>query len=544
MKTVNDLFVLDDLQNATVLAGHEGLVREVKLVNISDAPDSVRFLKPDHLLLTSGYGFKDDPSALCHLIEEMNTLGCSGLLIKIKRFLMRLPDEVLALADRLSFPIIDVPASLPMGEVSYHILNFLNDQKAETLHYALHVHREFSEMMMKGYSLPSLVEQLGYFLQRPVLLLNHRGEKLAQGHKFSKRPMVELETEILEKVNENFTEAQKGVTFDLQAETNRQITTYPIKTRRQSPSILIIVDALTLDYPASELGIKQVCNVISFTLIKEEAIEENSRVYKDHFFADLIKEKIHSKEEILSRCEEYGLRSDIKTVCIVCSLDCGEEEYPASLVKDSFGELNSLIYEQLEDELIREKMTSAIFRKESYFVVLLQFPHYTEVEMNHVKEFLENVQANYQGDCSISFGISNWVQSPTELPVVYREAVESLNNGYDLNLSGFNNFYKTRDIKELFSMIPKEHLTDFYENTMKSLSYPNSNEEEDLVKTIKVYCDSQCEISEASRRLFIHRNTVKYRIAKAEELLNCTFSDPSDSLRVRTAFVIRSLLTE
>lgn len=544
MKTVQDLFILDDLKNARILSGHEGLDREVKLINISDAPDSIRFLKPNHLLLTSGYGFKDDPSELYPILEEMNAMGCAGLMIKLQRYLFELPDDVLALADRLAFPIIDIPASYPMGEVSYNILNYLNEQKAETLHYALHIHREFSEMLMKGYNIPSLVEQLGYFLQRPVLLLNHRGEKIAYGHQFNKQSMFQLEKEILDKVHHQLSKAQQGTTFDVQAETTRQISTYPIPTRRKKSSVLVIVDAATLPYPSTELGIQQVCNVISFALIKAEDIDENSKKFKNTFFADLIQGKIQSSEEIISRCKSYGLRSDMKTVCIVSHLDCYDDNPPSSSVigYDSFKELHSQIYEHLEDELIHAHMTSTIFTKDNYFVMLLQYPHYTEIEIKNVKTFLENLQKNLQDDWSISFGVSNQVQSATEIPVAYREAVESLNNGYDLNKTGFIKFYNIREIKELLNMVPKEHLTEFYENTMLKLAYPKSNEDKDLIETVRVYLDAQTEISQTSRRLYIHRNTVKYRIAKAEELLHCSFSDPSDNLRVRTALLVGSLL--
>jgi len=83
-----------------------------------------------------------------------------------------------------------------------------------------------------------------------------------------------------------------------------------------------------------------------------------------------------------------------------------------------------------------------------------------------------------------------------------------------------------------------------YENTLKSIAYPKTKEEQELVKTIQVYLDAQCEYSETSRKLFVHRNTVKYRIEKTEELLNCSLRDPADSLRIRVALIIGSILKE
>ncbi len=90
-----------------------------------------------------------------------------------------------------------------LGEVSRHILNYLNDHEAEQLYYALHVQKEFSNMLIKGYSLSALLEQLGHLLARPALLLNHRGEKIAQSHDFLKESMKEIKQEILQKVKED-----------------------------------------------------------------------------------------------------------------------------------------------------------------------------------------------------------------------------------------------------------------------------------------------------------------------------------------------------
>lgn len=543
LKTVNDLFILEGMEDATVLAGHRGLTRPVQFVNISDAPDIIDFSGENHLLLTTAYAFKDDPQKLSDLIRQMNALNCSGLVIKLKRFLIELPEEVRLLANELSFPIIDLPMDYTLGEVSYHILNFLNNHKAEQLYYALHVHNEFSDMLIKGFSLSSIVEQLGYFLKRPVLLLNHRGEKLAHGHDFRKNTMKQIEEEIIDKVRDNITAAREGTSFNIPSDLDRTVKTFPIPTQRQQPSILAIIDAQSLPYPSSQLAIEQACNVISFTLIKEQAIEENARLYKNNFFADLIEGRINSENEILSRCDFYGLENDLKTICIVCNIDPKEDDFAGIHDHEKMvSELHNSIYDLLEDEMIDAQMRGTLFTKEKFFVMLIQFEDYTDEETAIIQKFLEETQAHIANECDLSFGISNQVQSPTSIPVAYHEAVEAINSGYDMKMEKFIRFYKVREIKELLSMIPQNNLRELYENTLKTLAYPKTKEDEELLKTIQVFLDSQCEISETSRKLFIHRNTVKYRIEKTEAITELSFQDPSDSLRVRVALLIGTLL--
>ena len=544
MKTLNNLFILEAMKDCTVIAGHRGLTKNVQSVNISDTPDVIQFLDNNHLLLTSGYAFKDDAQELCKLIRQMHDLNCTGIVIKINRFLKELPEEVKLLANELAFPIIDLPTDLTLGELSRHILNYLNDDKAEQLYYALHVQKQFSDMMFKEYSLNSLVEQLGHFLDRPVMLLNHRGEKIAHSHDFRKESMQTVEEEIVHAIKSDLPRGRQGGTFKISTGEGISIATFPVQTKRQHNSMLVMLDASTLPYPSSQMAIEQAGNVISFTIIKEQAIEENTRLLKNNFFADLIERRIHSTEEILSRTHYYGLDDKLDTISIICTIDPDGDNYEAlQLYEKKIAELHNSIYDQLEDEIVNNDMDAILFTKEKYFVMLLQFSNYNETEINRVTEFVENVQRNLQdGNLTISFGISNLVQSPIDIPNAYYEAVDAIMNGYDLNKSGFINFYRTREIDELLTTLPRKDLKALYENTLKTLAYPNTKEEIDLVKTMETYLDCQCEISETSRRLYVHRNTVKYRIEKMEELLGCSFRDPTDSLRIRVALLIGTIL--
>ncbi|MCP6559167.1 helix-turn-helix domain-containing protein, partial [Klebsiella pneumoniae] len=53
--------------------------------------------------------------------------------------------------------------------------------------------------------------------------------------------------------------------------------------------------------------------------------------------------------------------------------------------------------------------------------------------------------------------------------------------------------------------------------------------------TLKMYMDYQCDITKTAKKMFIHRNTVKYRIKNCEEILGCTVEDPFNSLNIRLA---------
>ena len=55
----------------------------------------------------------------------------------------------------------------------------------------------------------------------------------------------------------------------------------------------------------------------------------------------------------------------------------------------------------------------------------------------------------------------------------------------------------------------------------------------DLVKTLKVYFDTGANVSEAADRLFLHRNSMLYRLARVEKLTGLNLKDPRARLALQ-----------
>jgi purine catabolism regulator len=104
--SVRDVVELRHLQ-ATVLAGASGLDRRVTWAHVSDAFDPWNWLEPGDLVLTCGYIVPQDPSAQVTFVEKMVEAGLSGIVVGEDERRPHLSDEMLTAADRLEFPVID-----------------------------------------------------------------------------------------------------------------------------------------------------------------------------------------------------------------------------------------------------------------------------------------------------------------------------------------------------------------------------------------------------------------------------------------------------
>ncbi len=66
----------------------------------------------------------------------------------------------------------------------------------------------------------------------------------------------------------------------------------------------------------------------------------------------------------------------------------------------------------------------------------------------------------------------------------------------------------------------------------------------DLLKTLRVYFRSNGNAAESAERLFLHRNSLLYRLQRIEQLLGINLKDPYDRLAVNLAVEFAELLQE
>jgi purine catabolism regulator len=120
--TVRELLGAPSLSGATVLAGHSGLGRVVRGLNVMEVPDILPWVKPDELLLTTAFPLTRADAAthgelMRDLVTELNAKGLSAIGIKLGRYLDAVPQQALDRADELGFPVLRLPDGVAFDEV-------------------------------------------------------------------------------------------------------------------------------------------------------------------------------------------------------------------------------------------------------------------------------------------------------------------------------------------------------------------------------------------------------------------------------------------
>jgi len=90
----------------------------------------------------------------------------------------------------------------------------------------------------------------------------------------------------------------------------------------------------------------------------------------------------------------------------------------------------------------------------------------------------------------------------------------------------------------LFSVKNKKVLENYFFNVLGQISNSDNN----LLQILETYLNENCSITITAEKLFLHRNTLKYKIKKIEELLNCDLHNFEDCMNIKIALYINKIL--
>lgn len=478
-----DVLRIPLLANASVVAGCSGLTRMVENVNMMDAPDIIGFLRPNTLLLTTAYAMKEAPHEISKLVTRMAEKGCAGLGIKTKRFLDEIPTLALEAGERLGFPIIEIPLDVELGDVSAQIISRILNTQTEELSYALDMNKRFSRLVMGGHGIADVTAALSSVICKPVLLYDHRARLLAEAYPDGSH--------------------------------SRFLTGF--KAQLQS---VVEKKAKRTDFPAW----------FSLCVVPEKTGEEVTR----------------SEEEIASRGKRYGLHKNRAYQCIVAKVDDSSKLYSKTFIhkEEQIRGFKDRLYEKLEEVLAHREEDAVLFTKSEYFVILVPLVERNKKDKRELIQILTTIQEETERNFQInlSFGIGSEADRLSDIAYSFQKALEALQMGYASRKIGFIESYRMKELVDVLRLIPAETLDNFYRGTLKELAEPDETEKAELARTLAVYLDNHCQVGETAKQLFLHRNTVAYRLNKCEEILGYSVKSPNDTLRLRVAFLIGSML--
>ncbi|ETI88083.1 PucR family transcriptional regulator [Clostridium butyricum] len=159
-----------------------------------------------------------------------------------------------------------------------------------------------------------------------------------------------------------------------------------------------------------------------------------------------------------------------------------------------------------------------------------------------LETFLNEALTKYN-DLNMNIGIGKCYSLIPEIQKSFNEASKCISLCSKLKQKSKILSYNDIGILQVFCEIERKDLLKTFRNEMlQPLIIHDKNNKSNLIETLKVYLNNECNIVNTSKIMNIHRNTIKYRINRIENILNISLSDSFVKLNLYNAILIHSFI--
>lgn len=302
------------------VAGHKGTHNSITGINIMDNPDTVPWLKKNELVLSTQI-YKS-------IIRDLHNQGCSGLGIKMNRYIDEIPTEMIQQANELGFPIFSIPFSSTMEEIVnlvYHEMfqSNLSDEKKWIV-----IYKDIMESALNKHDILDVLERMSHALNLPCFFTTSDLQLVDSYHDNTQKdistfPLLmdgnylfsELDRQHLltEAYNAAKPILEHNISYD---NTNYNYYLYPLIQDNNINGFFIclcINQSISKEQHELIVNLKSIFDI--FAMKNRESIESHNLSY-DSFYQKILSGTITSPDEIELECKRFGFEFERNRFCL------------------------------------------------------------------------------------------------------------------------------------------------------------------------------------------------------------------------------------
>lgn len=545
MMKIQDVLKDKRFSEFSLLAGLSGVGNAISTVTVIDTPDGAKWLSGGEFVITTAYMLKDDEEALLRFIRTLKARKASALGIKQGRYIENIPDSALALSDDLGLPLLLIPQKFPYADIINPILSELVNQQTNRLIQANLIHTKFTELAVSDASIPDILSAFMSIVGVPTAffdfetaqiwysdsessLAQHLKTERILSHRDIDRARYDLH--LIANQNRRFGVLvfEKGV---LEREMEEDGGTALIRER--DPGFKIALE-----------------NAATNIILREQTIISNRQVaerYKGLLIQDILIHNIKSETEIHNRAEIFGW--DFHDGGIVLEVDINNIK---QRFKRNFSNNTSKMLEEMSTEIfdisIREILRfypNAHYVKLSdiiIFVLSIRPKERKQME-KHIAEAFSRIQKSIENiPFTISFGIGRYYENIEQIYLSYQEAREVIRLSY--MFSWFNRilYYEKMDLFRIFlPILDNQEALEACRNCLQTLLDYDRKNGKNMLETLQVVSECDWNLKLAAERMFLHPNSVKYRMEQIGKLIHRNCREHSDRLLIEIAILVQTM---
>lgn len=288
------------------------------------------------------------------------------------------------------------------------------------------------------------------------------------------------------------------------------------------------------DYPIFvvpwKVHLAEIMRIMCYSITMEERkFYETSAAFKNAI-------KFPDQEELyVVPLSEQNFPSDWPyCVCVIEEVKSVENKTDEYDTKD----IDKLIM-NLTAYMQRHYKNFALFSYDSRIVVVM-FDYTDENRKNFVRDLFNHAKAMNPGKSELIVGVGKVTRSIRCISKSYKEALSICSLRKENKLAEDSIYYDDLGLyKILIELSDTSVLQEFYDQMVKPLEEYDEANQTDISQVMWCYLKNSCSVKDTSEQLFMHRNTINYKIHRAEEILDADLSQMETRVKMTLAFLVR-----
>lgn len=541
--TLQDVMDLEVMSIAKVLTAKKSLnQRPVESISVIEIPVE-NFVRKNEFVLTTAIGCNHDIMFFRKFVQDVHESEASALAIATGRHVLEIPEEVIAFADELGFPLIEIPWEIRFSDITQAVFIKLSHSKRSALERSEQLQKKLLHLFLQGAGLSEACDAIQEITGLPVLITDKDGYikgKSKDSNLLAEHWQQILQNQFRSEIRNPFQDEHEHLDESWITDLDDSIMKFTIQASNKIYGFFILSMPQTMSQESfytigEEYLLEHAVTAAALWFQRENAIQETELRIKDDFVWSLAKGEINSWDTVLSRAKYLNYNVSRPYVCILGIPENLEIVYKKTKnAQISYDQWMHNMVRSMEEQLIHAgeavcRQTMTTYHRDR-FIIFLEVP-LGQVN-DTVKDYLDHVERKIQDllpDIILSWGIGENHAGVRTFQESYNDARIALEIGTRQKGPGHRSTYANTGIyRALLSLANSPEMQELTLSSIGALIDYDQQRGLDLVNTLITYIRTQGNVSHTSRILSLHRQSLLYRLRKIESLTGRSLEDPDD----------------
>ena len=412
------------------------------------------------------------------------------------------------------------------------------------------IQEKLTELVLRGERLPSLTSAIAALVDNPVILEDRYGTILSCATPLGwSGPEPETLAQLAQRdrnsaqlIGELFRLDHRARLLTVPGEDRLHLVA-PVIVGNETLAVLSVPQVFRVFGDSDVLAVQCAATVVALVLMRERAILETERRLQGDLLGDILTGKVENEEDLARRARFLGY--DLLHPHVLLIVDNDDFEH---LVK--FGEREAVLqrskqnmYDLMRASLAPQTPRWLIWASGTQVVALVAV---NLDDLNPICEVARRLHSRAERELPgalVFVGVSQVCRSMREVPAAYAEVKRFLKFGRAMQWRSGLIFVERLGLYRILLQYEElgPELIRFASDRLSPLQMYDQEHDGDLIACLRAYLAGGGEIKTTAEALRLHRNSVRYKLQRIEEIAQVDLNDAEMRFQLQLALKIVDL---